>query len=109
MTPFKALYGRDPPLLFKGSAFPSGVEAVNQLATDRDLLLDELKQNLTQTQQQMKVQADKKRGELVFQICGWVYLKSQSYIFRSKRRNEKLSPRFYEPYQITQRVGEAAD
>lgn len=42
MTPFKAVYGRDPPLLIKGCAVPSKVEEVNQLVQARDDILKEL-------------------------------------------------------------------
>ena len=42
MAPFRALYGRGPPLLFKGDSFPSKMEEVNQLTALHDGDLDEL-------------------------------------------------------------------
>jgi len=110
MTPFKALYGQDPPFLFHGATFSSKVEEVNNLTTDKDLMLDKLKSNLIQAQQRMKHQADKKRREVEFQVGDWVYLKIQPYHLKSlaKKRNEKLGPRFYGPYKILERIGAIA-
>jgi len=46
MTPFKALYGRDPPLLLKGTTIPSKIESVNQFQDERDAILKALMSNL---------------------------------------------------------------
>ena len=48
MTPFWALYGRDPPLLVRGDTYPTKLEEVRELQENRDRLLDELKSNLQQ-------------------------------------------------------------
>lgn len=40
MTPFKAVYGRDPPPIIRANAYPSKVEAVNVMAEQRDGNLD---------------------------------------------------------------------
>ena len=64
MTPFKALYGRDPPTLIKGCTFTSKIDAVNQLLVARDVVLQELKQNLLKAQNLMKAQANKHRREI---------------------------------------------
>ena len=61
VTPFKALYGRDPLTLLRGEPGFSAVEEVNLLLKEGDLILDELKWQLSQAQNRMKVQADKKR------------------------------------------------
>lgn len=45
-----------------------------------------------------------------YQIGDWIYLKLQPYRLKSlaRRRNEKLSPRFYGPYKIMVRMGSVA-
>ena len=82
-TPFKALYGKDPPILLRGDATPSNVEDVNQMVQDRNLMLDELKEQLAKAQNRMKVQADKHRRELELEEREFVYLKIQPYKLKS--------------------------
>ena len=110
MSPFKALYGQEPPLLIKGAEVPSKMEEVNRLSQDRDELLKELRENLLKAQDQMKKYADSHRRELTLQEGDWVFLKLQPYRMKSlaKKANEKLRPRFYEPYKVVQRIGEVA-
>lgn len=107
LTPFKALYGRDPPHLLRGTTIPSAVEEVNQLTQERDQILHDLKDNLTKAQVQMKAYADRSRRAVTLSVGDWVYLKLQPYRLKSlaKKRNEKLSPRFYGPYQIKKQIG----
>lgn len=54
----------------------------------------------------MKKQADKNRSEHVFEVGDQVYLKVQPYLQTSlaARRNQKLSLKFFRPYQVLQRV-----
>lgn len=107
-TPFKALYGQDPPVLFSGTNKPSAVEEVNVMFTERDQFLADLK-NLLAAQNRMKVQADKRR-QIEFQVDDWVFLKLQPYRLKSLARkvNEKLSPRFYGPFKILEKIGKVA-
>ncbi|KAK7279402.1 hypothetical protein RJT34_24453 [Clitoria ternatea] len=67
MSPFKALYGQDPPLLLKGTTIPSKIEQVNQLQEQRDEILKELRNNLCKAQDQNRLQANKHRRDVVFQ------------------------------------------
>ena len=110
MTPFKALYGRDPPTLIKGCTFTSKIDAVNQLLVARDVVLQELKQNLLKAQNLMKAQANKHKRQIDFEVGDWVFLKLQPYKRRSLARRPvaKLSPKFYGPYKILERIGPVA-
>ncbi|KAJ1424963.1 S1 domain [Sesbania bispinosa] len=82
------------------------VDAVDQLLIVRDSILGELKQNL-KAQLRMTEQADKGGREVEFHVGDIVYLKAQPYKLKSlaTRVNEKLSPRFYEPFMIVDRIG----
>lgn len=75
MTPFKVLYDRDPSLILKGTTIPSKLESINQLQQERDEILKQLKMNLCKAQDQNRVQANKHRREVEYQVGDWVYLK----------------------------------
>ncbi|RDX87535.1 putative mitochondrial protein, partial [Mucuna pruriens] len=107
MSHFRALYDQDPPTLLIGTAIPSRVKEINQLIHQRDTLLKDLRENLLKAQDQMKKYADHHRRDVQLEVGNWVYLKLQPYRMRSlaKKLNEKLSPRFYGPYNILAKVG----
>lgn len=58
----------------------------------------------------MKKAADRHRRDVHFDVGDWVYLKLQPYHLRSiaKRPNEKLSPRFYSPFQVAAKIRQVA-
>lgn len=67
MTPFKALYDQDPPLLLKlkCTTIPSTVEEVNQMVTECDALLAELHTNLLKAQNRLDSRVDKHRRDVI--------------------------------------------
>ena len=67
-----------------------------------------LKQNLVEAQARMKRQSDLHRTERVFQVGDWVYLRLQPYKQQSLvvRGFNKLSPIFFGPYKVLERIGE---
>ncbi|XP_031249690.1 leucine-rich repeat receptor-like serine/threonine-protein kinase At1g17230 [Pistacia vera] len=76
----------------------------------RNSILDELKHNLSVAQGQMKETVDLRRQDINFQPGDHVYLKLQPYRFKSlaKKLNEKLSPWFYGPFPILEKIRQVA-
>ena len=110
ITPFKALYGRDPPRVTRVQQRQTGVSTVEELLVERDATLDDLKGHLTLAQQRMKKGADKSRLEVNYKEGDWVYLKLQPYRQKSvtHRPFQKLASRFYGPYEVVQKIGAVA-
>ena len=69
---------------------------------DRDEALKQLKLHLLKTQEQMKRTANAHRRDVTFDIGDWVYLKLQPHMQQSmaQRINQKITPRYYGPFQI---------
>ncbi|CAA7391023.1 unnamed protein product [Spirodela intermedia] len=78
MTPFKAVYGRDPPTLTRYGSPMSPIDAIDTYLQERDDTLQLLKEHLLAAQSKMK------------------------------KANEKLSPRYFGPYPIQEHIGQVA-
>ncbi|KAI0528973.1 hypothetical protein KFK09_001518 [Dendrobium nobile] len=109
-TPFKILYGRDPPPLVNYQKGATPVYLVDQYLEERDRVLEELREHLLRAQQIMKTRADSHRKEMTFEVGERVYLKLRPYRQKTvaNRRSEKLSPRYYGPFEIERKVGMVA-
>jgi hypothetical protein len=110
MTPFKALYGRDPPAVTRYTPHHSDPPALQEELLSRDNILQQLKSNLEKAQSYMKKQADKRRSDITFHVGDLVLVKLQPYKQHSValRKNQKLGMRYFGPFEILARVGEVA-
>ena len=109
-TPFKALYGRDPPTVVRVPRDQTAVSTLEDQLLERDAILDELKVNLVRAQHRMKHQEDSSRRDLEFQVGERVFLKLQPFRQQTvhQRSCNKLAAKFYGPFTILQRVGKVA-
>lgn len=100
ITPFKALYGRDPPSLTRYTVNTADPLDLQEQLRHRDAFLIQLKANLLKAQQHMKDQADKKRKHVEFQVGDSVLVKLQPYRQSSAalRKHQKLGLCFFGPF-----------
>jgi hypothetical protein len=66
MTPFEAVYGKNPPSVLSYFLVVSKVQAVDQTLTVQEDILRTLKYNLVMAQNRMKQQVDQGHFELHF-------------------------------------------
>eukprot|EP00253_Pinus_taeda_P005972 PITA_05972 len=110
LTPYEAVYGQLPPSPTSYLKGCSKVQAVDQLLQHHATMLAHLRENLNQAQNRMKQKVDQHRSERQFQEGDQVFLRLQPYKQTSLKDKgcQKLSPKFYGPYQVLQRIGEVA-
>jgi transposase InsO family protein len=110
LTPFEAVYGYPPPRLLPYEPGTTSVQAVEDTLKTREFILSLIRENLQDAQARMKLFADRLRTFREFDIGDWVYLRLRPYrqMLVSVRRNLKLSPRYYGPFLIVQKIGTVA-
>jgi hypothetical protein len=107
-TPFQVVYGQSPPSLIKYQGGSSQVQAVDEKLKDRDEFLQQIRERLLLAQDMMKNQHNKKHRSVDFNQGDWVWLHHQHRLVTriTPLLLNKLSPRFYGPYQVMERIGE---
>ncbi|WVZ84215.1 LOW QUALITY PROTEIN: hypothetical protein U9M48_031269 [Paspalum notatum var. saurae] len=107
-SPFRVVYGRDPPSLRPYDGTSATLPAVDQQLRDRDEFLAEILDRLEQVQQYQKAQHDRRHREVSFTLGQWVWLwlLHRPAASLDVRGRSKLGPQFFGPFQVLERVGE---
>ena len=105
-----ALYGYHPPSI-TSSLRAYKVQAMEDQMEHQQQVLQLLKDNLNLAQNRMKQQAGQHCNERSFNKGDWVFLRLQSYkqmSLKNNKKDNKLSPKYYDPYKVLQNIGSMA-
>jgi hypothetical protein len=110
LSPFEAVYGYPPPRLMPFEPGTTKVQVVENELKSKEFILKLLRENLQDAQSRMKHFADQKRTFREFAVGDWIFLCLRPYRQMSATlcRNLKLSPRYYVPFQVIQKIGSVA-
>ncbi|KAL8151213.1 hypothetical protein V2J09_021021 [Rumex salicifolius] len=109
-SPYEILYGQPPPLHLPYLPGESASVAVDRSLQKREEMISVLKFHLLRAQNRMRQAADSHRSIREFKLGDFVYLKLQPYRQHSlkSRLPHKLSPRYYGPFKVIDKVGNVA-
>ena len=110
-TPYEIVFGQPPPLHLPYLPGESSSSVIYRCLQKREEVIIMLKFHLLRAQNRMKQYADAHRSPREFKIGNFVYLKLQPYrqnTLKNRKVPHKLSPRFYETFRVTDRVGSVA-
>ena len=109
-TPFKVVYGRDPPSIRSYEPGETRVAAVAKTMAAREELLADVRYRLEQAQAVQKKFYDRLHRPVSYAVGDWVLLRLRQRAASSlpQAPKGKLKPRFVGPYQVTECINQVA-
>lgn len=110
MTPFEALYHYPPTQIGEFDVTTETCPAARLTVNEREHMIQQLKTNLQEAQNRMKVYAHQHRTDRQYEVNDMVYLRIQPYMQNAfgLRGSLKLRSKYYGPFKIIARVGEVS-
>jgi hypothetical protein len=109
-TPFKVVYGRDPPAIVPYQPGIAKVLAVDRQLQDRDEFLVDIYDRLLHAQEVMREEYNRKHCDVEFAVGNWVWLRLHQLLAAAitDKSAGKLAPKFYGPFRVEERIGPLA-
>jgi hypothetical protein len=109
-TPFRVVYGREPPTIRSYEPGDSRVPAVARSMEEREAFLEDVRYRLAQAQQVQKRAYDANHRQVSYQVGDWALLRLRHRPAASlpQATTGKLRPRFYGPYRVVEMINEVA-
>jgi hypothetical protein len=109
-TPFRIVYGRDPPSIRSYEPGDTRVPAVAKTMAEREEFLADVRARLEQAQAMQKIFYDRHHRHVSYQVGDWVLLRLRQRAASSLPQafGGKLKARFGGPYQIVELINEVA-
>lgn len=109
-TPYEVVYGQPPPLYLPYLPEESKSQTVDRSLISRDEAIKLLKFHLLKAQIRQAQHADRKRTEHAFSLGDFVFLKLHPYKQHTLRHKpfNKLLPKFYGSFKVTEKIGHTA-
>jgi hypothetical protein len=109
-TPFRVVYGRDPPSIRSYEPGDTRVAAVARTMAERDEFLADIRFRLEQAQATQKKHYDKGHRHIQYQVGEWALLRLRQRTASGipQATAGKLKPRFFGPYRITELINDVA-
>ncbi|WVZ71004.1 hypothetical protein U9M48_019631 [Paspalum notatum var. saurae] len=109
-TPFRVVYGRDPPSIRSYEPGETRVAAVAQEMEDRDAFLADVRYRLEQARAVQKCHYDRLHRPVSYQVGDWAFLRLRQRAAASLPRSAtgKLKPRFVDPYRVAELINDVA-
>jgi len=109
-TPFRVVYGREPPTIRSYEPGETRVAAVAQEMEAREAFLADVRYRLEQAQEVQKHYYDRQHRPVSYQVGDWALLRLRQRTAASLPRTAagKLKPRFVGPYRVTELINDVA-
>jgi len=109
-TPFRVVYGRDPPSIRSYEPGETRVAAAAQEMEAREAFLADVRYRLEQAQAVQKLYYDRQHRPVSYQVGDWALLRLRQRPAASLPRTStgKLKPRYVGPYCVSELVNEVA-
>jgi hypothetical protein len=109
-TPFRVVYGRDPPTIRSYEPGETRVAAVARDMEEREAFLADVRHHLEQAQATQKRHYDKQHWSVSYQVGDWALLRLRQRTLASlpQATTGKLKARFVGPYRVVELINDVA-